>query len=133
MPQKNYILRQMFFENKTKNCWFTVFPSFRFLRPPSCTLSVFLNNTYIINLTGCAYLILLCSKYYKTKQKICHEDKPKSAIEKKMKITKERKVRQIGCWIKCAWRNWRKDCILRDWFLSSAPLIRHKTQKFCPK
>jgi hypothetical protein len=50
---------------------------------PAALFLFFLNNTYIINLTGCAYLILLCSKYYKTKQKICHEDKPKSAIDKK--------------------------------------------------
>jgi len=68
-----------------------VFPSFRFLRPPSCTLSVFLNNTYIINLTGCAYLILLCSKYYKTKQKYAMKINLKVPSKKKMKITKERK------------------------------------------
>jgi len=70
-----------------------VFPSFRFLRPPSCTLSVFLNNTYIINLTGCAYLILLCSKYYKTK--ICHEDKPKSAIEKENENNERKKEKFV--------------------------------------
>jgi len=69
-----------------------VFPSFRFLRPPSCTLSVFLNNTYIINLTGCAYLILLCSKYYKTKQKYAMKiNLPKSAIEKKNENNERKK------------------------------------------
>jgi len=97
-------------------------------RPSQLHSFCFLNNTYIINLTGCAYL---CSKYYKNNTKICHENEPKSAIwKKKMKRKKSSSNRMFGSNVLEETEEEKKILYFERSIFALLPC--HKTQKILP-